>query len=220
MSKYIKGYMGDQIGKLGPAVGRRWKGKSVMSAYQKYVHNPRTAEQLTVRARFARLVELSKAMRWVLPLGMGAHAKTLGMTESNVFMKKNWAQVTALTADDVTVNYSGLQLSSGELPEATFGQVDYGTASHLHIEATLTGGEDQAGADATDDVYLFAYCPELKQGCLGSAAKRTAAKVSVNVPASWDGMEVQLYGFAVGGRKGFNKGMPSATAYCGSGEVA
>lgn len=40
MSKVSKGYMGEVIGKLGPAVGRQWKGKNVMSAYQKFPHNP------------------------------------------------------------------------------------------------------------------------------------------------------------------------------------
>ena len=33
MSKNCKGYMGDQIGKLGPAVGSRWKGKMIYRAY-------------------------------------------------------------------------------------------------------------------------------------------------------------------------------------------
>ena len=55
MSKNFKGYLGDQIGKLGTAVGRKWKRKMVYSAYQGKVKNPNTEEQQLVRARFALL---------------------------------------------------------------------------------------------------------------------------------------------------------------------
>ncbi len=219
MSKYSKGYMGDQIGKLGTAVGYRWKGRSVMRSYQKYVSNPRTPKQMIVRSRFKRLITLNRAFHWGSKVGLSAAASAMGITEGNLFVHLNWPNVTAVSPDDVTVNYSSLKLSLGDLPEATFGAVNFGSGSHLHIEAPLTGGADQFGADENDDVYLFAYCPELNQGAIGSAAKRTAEKVSVNVPASWDGMEVYVYGFAVGGKEGLNLGLTSRTAYCGSGEV-
>ena len=220
MSKYSKGYMGTQIGKLGPAVGRRWKGKDVMSAYQKFVHNPNTESQQLVRARFARIVALSRSLREALLQGMKRYAQRCVFTEGNAFVKANWDNVTALTPDDVTVNYSALRLSDGDLPEATFGAVDYGTGTHLHIEATLSGGADQPGANANDQVYLVALCPDRGQAVLGSPSLRSAEKVSVNVPASWDGMEVHVYGFAIGAQSGRNAGNASSTAYCGSGEVA
>ena len=38
--------------------------------------------------------------------------------------------------------------------------------------------------------------------------------------ASWDGMEVHVYGFAIGAKDSRNPGKASATGYCGSGEVA
>lgn len=41
-----------------------------------------------------------------------------------------------------------------------------------------------------------------------------------DVPASWDGMEVHVYGFAIGAKDGRNPGKASVTGYCGSGEVA
>lgn len=220
MSKYVKGYMGTQIGKLGPAVGRRWKGKDVMSAYQKFVHDPKTEAQLLVRARFARIVALSRPLRMALLEGMKKSAQRQVITECNAFVRTNWPNVTALTPDDVTVNYSALRLSEGDLPEATFGAVDYGSGTHLHIEATLEGGADQPGANLADKVYLVALCPDRGQAVLGAPSLRSADKVSVNVPASWDGMEVHVYGFAIGAEEGSNAGNVSVTAYCGSGEVA
>lgn len=220
MSKYIKGYMGDQIGKLGTAVGYRWKGRSVMRAYQKFVRNPNTESQQIARARFSTLVALSKAFRWGVKVGMNHDAANRGLTEQNLFVKLNKSEVTVVSPDDISVNYSGLALTKGDLPEASFGQVDFGSGQHLQISAPLNGGSDQPGADDDDDVYLFAYCPEKKQGVLGSAAKRSAASVAVNVPASWDGMDIHVYGFAVGGKETLSHGQSSPTTYCGSGEVA
>lgn len=223
MSKVSKGYMGDVIGKLGPAVGRMWKGKNVMASYQKNVANPRTTAQQIIRARFARIGRLATAMLTALRVGMENAAKTMVITESNLFVKTNWPNVTALTPDDVSVNYSALKLTpdNAPLPEATFGAVDYGTGTHLHIECPLTGGADQPGANANDMVYLVAFCPDRNQAVLGSPSLRSADKVSVNVPASWDGMEVHVYGFALGAP--VNTGMKnktSVTTYCGNGEVA
>ncbi len=40
MSKNAGGYMGIQIGKLGPAVGSMWKGKNVYRSYNPFVKPP------------------------------------------------------------------------------------------------------------------------------------------------------------------------------------
>ena len=219
MSKYYQGYLGSQQGKLGNGVGRRWKGRNVMAVYQPQVSQPNTEAQLIVRARFGRISQLASALLNAIVVGMGYRAKGYRLTESNVFIRRNWDQVTALTHDDVTVNYSALRLSEGSLPEATYGAVDYGTGTHLHIEAPLTGGADQPGASANDLVYLVAYCPDRNQAVLGSPSLRSAEKVSANVPASWDGMEVHVYAFAVSDPVSPRKSC-SVTTYLGSGEVA
>lgn len=223
MSKVSKGYMGDVIGKLGPAVGRMWKGKNVMASYQKNVTNPNTTAQQIIRARFARIGRLATSMLTAIRVGMENAAKTMVITESNLFVKTNWGQVTAITPDDVSVNYSALKLTpdSAPLPEATYGAVDYGTGTHLHVECSLSGGQDQPGANANDLVYMVCYCPDRNQTVLGSPSLRSAAKVSCNVPASWDGMECHVYAFALGAP--VNTGMKnktSITSYLGSGEVA
>ena len=219
MSKYYQGYLGAQQGKLGNAVGRRWKGRDVMAVYQPQVHDPRTTAQQIVRARFGRLGQLSGYLREALLIGMGYVAQQYRLTEGNQFVKRNWNNVTALTPDDVSVNYSALRLSEGSLPEAAFGAVDYGTGTHLHIEAPLSGGSDQPGASVNDQVYLVAICPDRSQAVVGSPSLRSAEKVSVNVPASWDGMEVHVYGFAISALTSQKK-QCSTTTYLGNGEVA
>ena len=47
---------------------------------------------------------------------------------------------------------------------------------------------------------------------------RSAEKVSVNVPASWDGMEVYVYAFGMSDPNSRTR-QCSNTLYCGSGEV-
>lgn len=219
MSKYYQGYLGAQIGKLGNAVGRTWKGRAVMAVYQPNVANPRTEAQQTNRAKFSLAGKLASAFLNAIQVGMGFAAKQYRLTESNVFVKNNYNEITANSPDDVTVNYSGLEVSDGNLPEVSFGQVDYGSGQHLQISCPITGGSDQPGADDDDNVYLVAYCPEKNQAVLGSPAKRSAASVAVNVPAAWDGMDVHVYGFAVSNPK-LAKKRTSATTYCGTGEVA
>lgn len=220
MSKYSKGYMGEQIGKLGPAVGRKWRGIAYMAAYQKNVSNPNTEDQQLVRARFRSLTALMHAFRQAITLGYGAVAARRGMTECNMFVKRNWLRVTAIDPADVQVAYSGLQVSEGNLPCVTFGAADFGGATHLTISVAMEGNSDVPDADAEDKVYLFAYCPDNGQGVLGSPALRSASEVSVTVPGSWDGLTVHVYGFAVGTKEDVNKGWRSNSAYCGTGEMS
>ena len=205
-------------GKYGLGVGSKWKGRATLRTYVRNNHSS-SEDQRLIRARFTRLGKLARAFQRCTDLGFEEVADALRMTCGNVFVKNNWFNVTALTPAEVTVNYSSLQVADGLLPAASFGAVDYGTGQHLQVSVTMTGGSDQYGADDNDDVYLFAYCPDLEQGALSQAAKRSADKVQVNVPSSWDGMTVHLYAFAIGRKAGLNEGKRSASSYCGSGEI-
>ena len=220
MSKYSQGYMGDQIGKLGPAVGFRWKGRAVMRAYLKHIANPNTLAQRIVRARFRVLTQMASAFSRATVIGLNDVAKENAITEGNAFFKLNYSRVTAISPDEVTVSYSGLKVSQGNLTGVTFGAVDYGEGEHLHLSVAMTGNSDAPDADASDKVYVFAYCPELSQGVLSLPALRSAAQVSMALPASWDGMDIHVYGFTVGAKEGLNLGKKSGTTYCGTGEVA
>lgn len=219
MSKYYQGYLGAQIGKLGNAVGRMWKGRAVMAVYQPNIADARTEPQLLIRSRFRVINQLSSALLEAIYVGMGYIAKQYRLTEGNVFVKRNWPNVTAVSPDEVSISYSALTIASGTLPEAVFGAVDFGTTQHLKIEAAMSSTADLPGANENDQVYIVAYCPEYKQAVLGTPVPRSNDKVSVNVPSQWDGMEVHVWGFAVSALTSKKKRC-SATAYLGTGEVA
>lgn len=219
MSKSYQGYMGPQIGKLGTAVGRMWKGRPVMAAYQKNVANPNTLPQQLVRARFAACGKMATACLTAIQEGMGYAAKQLRLTESNVFVKDNFSKFTAVSPDEVNISYSGIKFSKGTLPSVTFGVVDFGEGEHLHLSVALTGNSDAPGAMADDKVYILAYCPELQQGILSLPTMRSSSTISMALPSAWDGMDIHVYGFTVTGPHQSKKRV-SYTTYCGTGEVA
>lgn len=65
-------------------------------------------------------------------------------------------------------------------------------------------------ASGDDEVYLYAYCPEMEQGVLSAPAYRRMGSVQLTLPERWQGKEVHLYGFAVD-----YEGNASATVYIG-----
>lgn len=219
MAKYSGGILGPYFGKVGAVVGRKWKGIFYTAGYQKNVSNPRTTAQRKIRARFAKLSELGSLFLGTIVRGFN---KVCGgvMTEFDMFIKLNWPNVTATSPDDVTIDYSSLQVAKGNCPGVVFGAVDYGEAHHLTVAATFSGNVGVDGASANDDVYLCAYCPDMDQCVLSSPAKRSTSSVSVAVPALWDGQEVYLYGFVVAdGTTKHALGTASDSSYCGTGEI-
>lgn len=224
MSKNVQGYMGTQVGKLGPAVGRRFRGTQVYSAYQKFVRNPKSSGQRLIRARFAELASMTPMFAGVAAIGF----KNLiaGTTESprNAFMKANWDNVTASTPEEVTVNYANLQLSKGgALPNVNFGTPNFETEGKINVGWDAMMGPDYAGAD--DKVVVFVYQPDTKQSIMSTGMKRSDRQVDIDVPSAWSGQRVQIWGFATGDTEvaggGYdNRGMIASTMYIGNGEIA
>ena len=66
-------------------------------------------------------------------------------------------------------------------------------------------------ASGDDEVYLYAYCPEMEEGTLSAPAYRRMGSVQLTLPERWQGKEVHLYGFAVD-----YEGNASDTTYIGS----
>ena len=71
------------------------------------------------------------------------------------------------------------------------------------------------GGSGDDEVYVYAYCPEMEEGVLSASAWRRSGSVQLTLPERWQGKEIHLYGFAVD-----EKGQASATVYIGAREMA
>ena len=222
MSKNNMGYMGDQIGKLGTAVGRKWKRKMVYAAYQKNVRNPKTDDQMLVRARFTMLTGLSQRFYPATKLGLQAMSSNRQCTEGNCFLNLNYGHVSGNTPETLEVSLPALEVSSGPVPAVNVG-ASLNVSQPNKVTVQLTYTDPTNPFSSTDDViYAFAYCPAVRQGRLSDGvARRTDDKVSVeNLPASWSGLEVYVYVFVVGGKKSHYAGYASQTIYAGSDELA
>lgn len=217
MSKNFKGYMGDQIGKLGTAVGRKWKRKMIYSAYQGKVRNPRTEEQRTVRARFAQLGGMAASFLDATELGFAQYANRMAMTESDYFVKRNWHAVTATDPASVTVDYDSIVVSEGRTPWVEFGTPSF--AEEAEVSVTFENGSRQSHVSPNDQVYLFVYQPDTDMGVLSLPAARSTGSITVAVPGSWSGMKVHIYGFAEGAHEK-TTGKTSMSTYVGTGTIA
>lgn len=218
MGKYKQGILGPFMGKVGQVIGRVWNGIYYMAAVPSAVKNPNTNLQRRVRARFAKLGRMAQQFRSAILLGFKGVKK---MTVYDRFVQLNWPQVTAIGPDSVEVNYGMLQCAQGKLAGIVFGAVDYGETQHLTISVAMDGTSGSGmGADADDDVYLFAYCPDLEIGTLSAPVKRSATAVTLSLPNNWDGQTVHVYGFArSSAANAMGPDICSDSAYCGSGEI-
>lgn len=193
MSKNFQGYMGEQIGKLGPAVGYKFRGKQAYRAYTKNVRNPQTGNQTAVRLQFAVLSVLSRAFAPGIALGLGQYARQRGGYYRPTFSGLNWEAVSASAAGEVTVDHSSLIVAMGGTPVVYFGRANYETPQKVTVPFENNMGV--GGALENDTVYLLAYSPTLGTSILSAGNTRASGQAEIALPAEWSGESIHLYGF-------------------------
>lgn len=217
MAKISWGILDGFIGKVGTVVGSFWKGKPVMRAYKRQVHDRESEAQLLVRTRFGAINSLAGAFLSAIRLGFMEVARRNRTTEGNVFVQENWGHVHAATPGSATVDYDELTLAKGHLPEVQFGSPSF--ENPLEVTVPLADSAAVIGSDADDDAYLFVYDPEAGQGLLSEPKKRVDEEIVLLVPDYWNGHRVHVYGFAIGGGPD-NLGDISNSRYLGSGTIS
>lgn len=221
MAKQSEGYMGGFSGRLGPAVGYRWRGVWCMRAHQTEVRNPRTPAQMANRDMFKREVQLAASMRWAVNLGFRDLSYDMHMTPYNLFVHLNQEAFSLQhdpseagqpegTSGVFTVDYSRLRFCSGPLAGVAFGQKQW-TADNVLTVAFEKTDDSSLKASGFDSVYLYVYCPDLELGFMASPVYRRTKRVSVALPDSFAGREVQLYGMVCSA-----DGLWSETVYGGA----
>lgn len=193
MSKNSQGYMGSQIGKLGPAVGFRWKGKNVYRSHQPFVRDPKTTKQLLNRAIFKTVQELSMRFGGAVNIGFRRESDEKQTTTRGLFTLYNRPAVQADSPDSVTVDFASMIVARGPMTNVMFGSPQFDTPAQVDVtfQSMVTAGL----ATNDDEVYVFAYCPDVKCGVLSTPVTRDELSVSISVPSAWDGMKVHLWGF-------------------------
>lgn len=205
MSKNAQGYMGIQVGKLGPAVGFMWKGKNVYRGYNPFAKNPKTGSQVAQRNKFKFLSKLARLLSPAINRGYDYNAKYESTTERGLFMRDN-ANLLAGTAEysDMALTLDeNLKLSTGPMLDPQFG-----TAVYDAVEKTISVpySTDLLGcADEMDSIVVLAVNADevtaenvdqlLPIIAIGT---RSDGSVTVHLPdhVAQAGNKVALYGFA------------------------
>ena len=194
-------------GTVGTVIGYEWRGKWCLRSRPLRVRNPRTAKQQNNRLLFKQMVDLASHMKMALRKGLRGVSLGMHITECNLFVKRNKECFSLDAEGQLVVDWERLIVSEGEVPAPVFQAPSVETGSVIVPFAPCAEGERASG---DDEVYLYAYCPEMKEGTLSAPAYRRMGSVQLALPERWQGKEVHLYGFAVD-----YEGNASATVYIG-----
>ncbi len=208
MAKIDQGILGGYRGKVGPVVGYYRLGQWCVRAYQPHINDARSAAQLRQRSLFKAMIQAAAQCVSAIRLGMRQMAQAERLTEGNLFLRRN-SRCFAMDEGGVTVDYAGLQLSLGTLPNVEFGtlRIDGGVRVEVDYEKNMR----LARAKGDDRVYLFAYAPALGRGYLSAPSERRRKRTAFVLPDEWAQQQVEFYGFTIA-----SDGTASPTAYLGS----
>lgn len=194
MSKNAKGVLGQQVGKVGPVVARKFRNFDVYSAYQPNVKNPRTEKQQLNRLRFAAISGLAHGFGCAVRLGFGAAVRGTKESMRNRFTKLNIANVTPSGVDSVDIDFTAMRIAQGGLCPVHFGTPAFDTPMEVEVPFDDLNA-NACQKTANDKVYVVVFSPDAGLACVGEGVKRSAGKAVVKVPSNWNGTQVQVYGF-------------------------
>lgn len=223
MSKNAKGLLGEQFGKVGPVVGRRYRNENVYSAYQPNVKNPRTEKQVRQRNRFTYLSELSHQMACGARFGFQNAVKGTNLSPRNLFQKSNFPMITATDSGSVSADFTGFVVARGQLDNVQPDMPQFDTPEKVIVAFSNPGAP--CHRTAGDKVYCYIFCPDAKQGLLSEPVEVSADEIGVPVPAYWNGLKVHVWIFTRNDGDdvpslGISYGDCSDSIYCGSGTIS
>ncbi len=223
MSKNAKGVLGQQVGKVGPVVARKFRSLDVYSAYQPKVKNPRTSKQQLNRLRFATISRIAHGFGCAVRLGFGAAVSGTKESMRNRFTKINIPFVTADGPDSADVDYTAFVVAQGGLCPVHFNSPMFDTPNSVEVQFDEMNA-NACQKTANDKVYVVVYSPDANLAVVGEGVERSAKSVKVQVPSNWNGTKVQVYGFVRNDGEanlefGIAAGECSDSQYIGSGSI-
>ena len=193
MAKQIHGPLGGFVGKLGPLIGYRWRGRWCVRTRPQHVHNPRTEAQQRHRSLFRAEVQLAARMRWPIAMALTDEARRRHMTAQNLFVRLNhglW-QPADNPACAAAPDYSRLQLSTGRLEAVCGVRAEVDADGVLRVRFDRCRPEQRAYA--YDEVFLYAYSPSAGAGYLFNSVYRRTGRIDVLPPDWLQTDDLQLY---------------------------
>lgn len=195
MAIYFAGYLSPIRNKLGNAVGRKWRTLDVLSVYNGRPRNPRTTAQQAQRTKFGYIAKVARAFSTAVEMGFKPLCDGTPVPQRSMFIKKNIENVDVTDITNPTIDLTEVICAEGGLPNAAYGTASF--ADPLSVTVPLTDTSSVPGASNSDRVYIFVYNKDQNAGILSTAKQRPDVEVIVNVPATWNGEKVHVYGFVV-----------------------
>jgi hypothetical protein len=196
MAIYNGGILDEYKNKIGNVVGRRWRGLDVISKYQPNVKNPKTKKQVEARYRFLTVSKLARDFRWIVGMGFGGVTAGTKCPPRGAFMRENIGAIEFTYPDTIDVDYTMLKVAKGNHLTGTFGNPT--STDPLTVAATFSYDQSRLGTDMDDKVVLVGYNPADGTMCY-SEFRASEGNLEMTVPMSWNGADVYIYGFVVGG---------------------
>lgn len=165
-----------ESGKLGDKIYYNWHGRQCERAMPTRVANPRTEAQQAHRGNFAMVSKLSSYMKGAHLVGLHWHA----VREKN----STYALFRQLNKDCFTPD-GEIDLARVIVSRGTVESVVITSAGIADGVLTVTFDGHAYGGAATDDFYLFVYCPALCTGRLATPVSRATGRVTAVLPEEW-----------------------------------
>ncbi|HEY4150704.1 MAG TPA: DUF6266 family protein [Chitinophagaceae bacterium] len=187
MATFFKGPLGGFSGSIGPLVGSSWKELEVMKSQPGPRKGTPTQAQLDQQAKFALAGGFITNVKKLLSLTM---SDSSNMTSFNIVLQQILQDAITGTTNAWTIDYSKVQLSSGDLLNAFSYTVASAVAGKIAWTWQVDAGLQE---DPTDKAILVAYSPDLGRAAYTTlGAARSAGADSLTI-AAFSGKPVQTW---------------------------
>ena len=165
-----------ESGKLGNKIYYTWHGRQCERSMPTSVANPKTEAQQAHRSNFAIISRLSSYMKEAHLVGLHWQAVRKKNSTYAIFRQLNKDHFTP----DGEIDLHRVIVSRGSVESVaiTSANIDMGVLS-------VTFDSQYYGGKATDEFYLFIYCPALCAGLLATPVPRSSGLVTAVLPEEW-----------------------------------
>ena len=191
MSKNTQGYLGPQIGKLGPAVGFLWKGRNIYRSHNPFVRNPKTPAQVEARAKFKLLAQTARLLSPAINLGYAYKADAERNTTRALFTRDNY-HLLSYDQGQPDIDMTLLSLADGPLTPVAFGTP---SISDLTLTVPIANSYSGIGCALDSDRVHLLVANRTKDMAILVSAARTDTQLQASLPDTFSGTQVELYGF-------------------------
>ena len=135
------------------------------------------------------------------------------------FISRNMEAVEVTLPDTVDVDYTLLKVADGGFVEASFGSPQFNDPLKVSVSFSYDIITDVNSED--DQIHLVVYNPGANLA-IEKAARAGARSIVVDVPNSWNGETVHVWGYTVAAEAGNRPTSPSQVSpshYIGNGSI-